>query len=128
VSALVLSAAVIAAGCGSSSSAGSKSTSPTTVGSSASPTTMAAPTGAPNTITIKNFMFGTPITVKAGTTVTVMNTDPTTHTVAADDGSSFNTGDIPAGKSATFTAPKAGTYKFHCNIHNYMMGTLTVTA
>ena len=32
------------------------------------------------------------------------------------------------GKTATFTAPaKAGTYKFHCNIHSQMHGTLTVT-
>jgi plastocyanin len=85
-----------------------------------------AATGAPDTITIKNFMFGAPITVKAGATVTVMNADSTTHTVAAD-GKSFDTGEIQAGKSATFVAPKAGVYKFHCNIHNYMMGTLTVT-
>ena len=64
--------------------------------------------------------------MKAGATVTVMNTDTTTHTVAADD-KSFDTGDIAAGASKTFVAPKAGTYPFHCNIHNYMKGTLTVT-
>jgi plastocyanin len=71
-------------------------------------------------------MFGDPITVTAGSTVTVMNADTTTHTVAADN-KSFDTGEIHAGATATFTAPMAaGTYKFHCNIHNYMMGTLTV--
>ena len=113
---LICSVAVLvvfaAAGCSSSSK-------------SASPTTSSASAGT-NAITIKNFNFGAPITVKAGSTVTVMNTDTTTHTVAADD-KSFDTGDIAAGTSKTFVAPKAGTYKFHCNIHNYMHGTLTVT-
>jgi plastocyanin len=106
-----------AAGCSSSSK-------PSTAPSSSTPGSTAASQTA-DTITIKNFMFGDPITVKAGATVTVMNTDSTTHTVAADD-KSFNTGDVPAGGSKTFVAPKAGTYKFHCNIHNYMMGTLIV--
>jgi plastocyanin len=71
-------------------------------------------------------MFGAPITVQAGSTVTVMNTDTTTHTVAADD-KSFDTGDIAPGTSKTFVAPKAGTYKFHCNVHNYMQGSLVAT-
>jgi plastocyanin len=79
------------------------------------------------TITIKNFMFGTPITVTTGETVTVKNADTTTHTLAADGGA-FDTGNIFAGTSATFVAPKPGVYKFHCNIHANMHGTLTVTA
>jgi plastocyanin len=54
--------------------------------------------------------------------------DTTTHTNTADKGE-WNTGDIDAGASATFTAPsKPGTYGFHCNIHNFMTGTLTVAA
>jgi plastocyanin len=115
--AVAITLAFVATACGSSSSP--KSSSPST--------TIATPTTAANTITIKNFMFGDPISVKAGSTVTVMNTDTTTHTVAADN-KSFDTGEIHAGASATFVAPMAaGTYKFHCNIHNYMMGTLTVT-
>ena len=65
-------------------------------------------------------------TVKAGATVTVDNKDSITHTVTADNGE-FNTGDISGGKTVTFTAPtKPGTYKFHCNIHAFMHGTLTV--
>jgi plastocyanin len=109
-----LAVAFVAAGCGSSSK-------------SAAPSATTGNPAAPNTITIKNFMFGAPITVTAGSTVTVMNTDTTTHTVAADD-KSFDTGEIHAGATATFVAPMAaGTYTFHCNIHNYMMGSLTVT-
>jgi plastocyanin len=71
-------------------------------------------------------MFGAPITVKAGATVTVKNADGETHTLAADDGS-FDTGNIAAGASATFVAPMAGTFPFHCNVHANMHGTLTVS-
>jgi plastocyanin len=83
--------------------------------------------GEANTIVIKNFTFSVPASVKAGSTVTVKNTDSTAHTVTADD-NSFNTGPIDGGKSATITVSKAGTVKFHCNIHNYMTGTLNVTS
>jgi plastocyanin len=63
--------------------------------------------------------------VKAGSTVTVKNDASARHTVT-QDGGGFNVS-IDAGKTATFTAPAAGTYPFHCNIHNFMKGTLTVT-
>jgi plastocyanin len=78
-------------------------------------------------VVIANFKFSVS-SVKAGSTVTVTNNDTTTHTVTADDGTSFNV-QVPGGKSATFTAPaKAGSYKFHCNIHpTTMKATLTVT-
>ena len=77
-------------------------------------------------ITIKDFAFTTKA-VKAGATVTIHNGGSVTHTVTSDDGTSFNKS-IDSGKDATFTAPsKAGTYKFHCNIHSQMTSTLTVT-
>jgi plastocyanin len=76
-------------------------------------------------VVIANFKFSVS-PVKAGSTVTVTNNDTTTHTVTADDGASFNVR-VNAGKSATFTAPAAGSYKFHCSIHRFMKGTLTVT-
>jgi plastocyanin len=82
-------------------------------------------TGSAAGITIKDFTF-TASPVKAGSTVTVTNNDTTTHTVTSDDTSSFDV-TVDAGKSATFTAPKAGTYAFHCNIHTQMKSTLTVT-
>jgi plastocyanin len=113
----VLGLAVTA--CSSSDSSSKSKTTPKSA--SASP---AKSTG--STITIKNFMFST-ATVKAGQMVTVKNMDSTTHTVTADDGS-FNTGDIAAGSSATFTPSSPGSVKYHCNIHNYMTGTLTVTS
>lgn len=92
----------------------------------ASPSASAGAAGKGATITIHNFMFSpSTLTVKAGATVVVKNTDDTAHTVTALDGS-FDTGSIPGGKTATFTASKAGTFKIHCNIHNYMTGTIQV--
>ena len=80
---------------------------------------------ASDAITIKNFQFTTS-PVKAGSTVTVKNNDGIEHTVTADTTGGFNVS-IQGGKTATFTAPsKAGTYKFHCNIHSQMHATLTV--
>ena len=99
-------------------------------GSSAGKPTASASAGATSkgaTIAIHNFMFSpSTLTVKAGATVVVKNTDDTAHTVTALDGS-FDTGTIAGGKTATFTVSKAGTFKIHCNIHNYMTGTIQVT-
>jgi plastocyanin len=66
--------------------------------------------------------------VKAGSTVTVKNDSNAQHTVTADDTAGGFNVTIDAGKTATFPAPAAGTYKFHCNIHNFMKGTLTVSS
>jgi plastocyanin len=77
-------------------------------------------------ITIDSGFKFTSTAVTAGSTVMVQNNSNATHTVTSDDSGKFNVS-IDAGKTATFTAPAAGTYKFHCNIHNFMKGTLTVT-
>jgi plastocyanin len=77
-------------------------------------------------IMIKSFAFTTPMSVKAGSTVTVMNEDSETHTVTADSGNAFDV-TAPPGKTVTFTAPsRPGTYPFHCSYHSEMHGTLHV--
>jgi len=113
---LVVAGALLLAACGSSGS-GSPSAS---AGSSASGTKTDA-------ITISNYMFSPmSASVAPGATVTVTNKDSVTHTLTATGGQ-FNTGDIGGGQSKTFTAPtKAGSYHYICNIHQYMMGTITV--
>ncbi len=63
-----------------------------------------------------------PVHVKAGTTITVTNLDGTDHSLTADNGS-FDTGVFSTG-SKTITITKAGTYTFHCRIHNFMTGTI----
>jgi plastocyanin len=100
------------AACGSSSK--SDSGSGTTVPASASAD-----------ITIKDLTFHADA-VQTGSTVTVKNEDDVTHTVTSDDGKSFNV-TVNAGSTATFKAPTTESqYKFHCNIHSSMHGTLNV--
>jgi plastocyanin len=78
-------------------------------------------------ITISNFMFNSmSVTVKPGATVSVTNKDSATHTLTATGGQ-FNTGNITQNQTKSFKAPmKPGTYSYICDIHQYMMGTITV--
>jgi plastocyanin len=113
--AVTLTCAVLAlAGCG---------------GKTTSPHGRAPATGG-TTITIKNFQYRpASLTVSPGAKVTVINKDDTVpHTVTSTRGKAFDTGTIPGGQIATFTAPTArGTYAYFCTIHPYMHGTLMVT-
>jgi plastocyanin len=78
-------------------------------------------------ITIADFAFKPKtITVTAGTKIAIKNTDDTTHTLTANKGA-FNAGDINGGKSASITVKKPGTYAYHCQIHNFMKGTVKAT-
>ena len=76
-------------------------------------------------ITITNFVFTGPLTVPAGTSISVTNSDSADHTVTADDGT-FDV-KVPAGQTVKFTAPmKTGSFAYHCTIHPSMHGTLIV--
>src|SRR5829696_8586017 len=78
------------------------------------------PTAKRPSVTIKNLAFSPKtLRVKAGSKITVKNKDGTTHTFTANKGA-FDTGDIDGGSSATITVKKAGTYAYHCNIHDFM--------
>jgi len=139
--ALAAAAAVLAvAACSSddgSSSTGSPSVAAPSV-TSAPATTTSAPAGgegsepagaAGGTITIKDFKYGAPLTVKPGARIEVVNEDVAGHDVVSDDGK-FKTPTLAQGEKATFTAPaEPGTYKFSCSLHPASMsgiGTLIV--
>ncbi|MCU1492587.1 MAG: hypothetical protein JWO62_351 [Acidimicrobiaceae bacterium] len=83
-------------------------------------------------VTIKNFTFAPArFTVAPGERIVVTNDDSVTHTFTATPGATpvahFTTGNIAPGSSASLTAPTAkGAYAFHCAIHPFMTGTLTV--
>lgn len=79
-------------------------------------------------ITITNYAYHPDVlTVKAGSSVTVVNDDRANHTVTAIDGA-FNTGPIAAGGAAsTFVVAKPGTYHYYCELHPYMRGTIIAT-
>ena len=80
-----------------------------------------------DSITIKNFMFDpTPLKVKSGQQVTVTNDDSAVHTITATD-KSFDSKNLTKGKTFTFTAGKAGTYTYICDIHQYMKGSIEVS-
>jgi plastocyanin len=77
-------------------------------------------------IVIRNFAF-TPktLTVAPGTRLRVTNADGTQHTFTADNGA-FATGVLGGGRHAVVTVNTAGTYRYHCDIHPSMTGTLVV--
>ena len=99
----------------------------TTVATSAIAGGAAVPAAKKPVITIKDFEFKpSPLTVKAGTKIKVKNADSTTHTFTANKGA-FDTGHIDSGSSATVTVKKPGTYVYHCEIHDFMKGTIKAT-
>jgi len=58
-------------------------------------------------------------------TVTFVNKDSVVHTVTANDGS-FDSGNIAAGASWTYTFTTAGNFTYHCVYHHWMVGTVIV--
>ncbi len=87
----------------------------------------AAGPAATTAISIKEFAFHPgSLRIAAGTTVTVRNDDGTEHTATADD-KSFDTGHIVGGATATFKVPRSGAIAYHCDIHNYMRGSIQAT-
>jgi plastocyanin len=104
---------------------GACSSTPTSKGAAAGSSSRSGVGG--TEITISNFMFSPmSLTVSPGATIGVTNKDSATHTLTAT-GNQFNTGDISQNQTKTFKAPtQAGTYHYRCNIHQYMVGTITV--
>ncbi|HEX5094516.1 MAG TPA: cupredoxin domain-containing protein [Acidimicrobiia bacterium] len=77
-------------------------------------------------VTIKAFAFTDDASPTAGGEIKVENQDGVTHTFTSDDGE-WESIEISGGDTGTTTAPSApGEYKFHCEIHKSMTGTLTV--
>jgi len=80
-------------------------------------------------VSIKNFAFNPPnMTVAPGTTLTWVNNDQVPHTATATNPAGvFDSGTLQPGQSYSFTFNKPGTYAYHCAIHPYMTGTVTVS-
>jgi len=133
--ALVIAVAVLtlgAAGCGSSdkkSSSTTSTTSPAASGTTAAGPTSTAASGGSDSITIQNFKFSPePLSVNQGSKVTVaILDDGVPHSVTADDGS-FDTGIfMKSNGPKTITVSKGGTIKYHCQVHSFMKGTISVS-
>ncbi|HEU5040892.1 MAG TPA: cupredoxin family copper-binding protein [Gemmatimonadales bacterium] len=79
-------------------------------------------------VAIENFAYVPPsLSVATGATITWTNGDEAPHTVTADDGESFESGILNQGGTFELVAPEPGTYEYHCEVHPFMTGTLTVT-
>lgn len=94
----------------------------------------AAPAASPqdaNSVMIANYKFApTPIKVKQGTTVTWTNSDTARHNIVADDGQPAGGPSGPLfgkGETYKFTFNTVGTFKYHCEPHPYMHGSVEVT-
>lgn len=75
-------------------------------------------------ISMENLSYNpSDISVNAGTTVTWTNNDSTAHTVTSDE---FDSGNIAAGGSFSYTFDEPGTYDYTCTYHPTMQGTVTV--
>jgi plastocyanin len=67
-------------------------------------------------------------TVKAGSTVTWVNHDGSSHTVTSQGSTLFDSGDVPTGGTFSYKFTQPGTYKYYCTIHPWMTGTIVVTS
>ncbi|HLZ96725.1 MAG TPA: cupredoxin family copper-binding protein [Steroidobacteraceae bacterium] len=77
-------------------------------------------------IEVKGFAFvPTPLTVKAGSTVTWVNRDDEPHTVVSDTGM-FKSGGMDTNETFSYKFDRPGTYRFACSIHPRMVGTIVV--
>ena len=86
----------------------------------------AAETPDATNIVVKDFTFmPTPLTVKAGSTVTWTKLDDEPHTVVSDT-RLFKSGGMDTNETFSFKFDKPGTYHFTCSIHTRMVGTIVV--
>ncbi len=105
------------------SSYNSMSPAPSPTPAPAGSTTVTIPSGASAQTTAA---FGmNPLTISAGTTISWLNSDTTTHTSAADGGQ-WASGNIAPGGRFNFTFASAGQFTYHCQIHPNMTGTIIV--
>ncbi|MDC8453747.1 MAG: cupredoxin domain-containing protein [Candidatus Nitrosotalea sp.] len=107
---------------------------PTGIRTTVTQTDTAPPANTVNIVGLESPFF-TPnvLNIKAGTTVTFVNTDGNTHTVTSvkpgttDADGIFDSGMIKAGKTFSFKFDKPGTYEYICMIHTGMRGTINVS-
>jgi len=69
----------------------------------------------------------TGVRVTTGSSVTWTNATDAPHTVTSDTGA-FGSTTLNQNQTFSFTFATPGTYRYHCTIHPYMTGTITVAA
>ncbi|WP_461186576.1 cupredoxin domain-containing protein [Arthrobacter sp. Z4-13] len=102
------------------------SSAPPPASSSAAPSSDGPAQAAEGVITIKDFKYEVPASVKPGSMVTVTNTDSAPHTLTVKDEGGFDI-EVPGGSTVILQAPDApGEYEIICSFHPQMTGTLVV--
>jgi plastocyanin len=86
-------------------------------------------TAATSKIDIKDFLYSPDTaTVKVGAKVSVTNEDSAPHTLTDKaKPAAFDSDTIKQNQTRTVTFTKAGTFKYYCQFHPTMAGTITVT-
>jgi plastocyanin len=120
---LALAAGGALAGCGDSDDADTADTTPAPAASAA------AKPGDEVKVTMKDIKFvPQAITAKVGQKIVWENTDgKIPHTVTADSGADFDSGNLNAGDTFDYTPTKAGKIAYVCTIHSGQNGSITVT-
>ena len=108
---------------------GGSSSNQTPTNNSANNSASTDQTQSTNKVTIANMAFSpSQITVNKGDTVTWTNNDSTAHSVnETDNQKGPDSGDLNPGDKYSFTFDQTGTFKYRCNLHPEMLGTVTVT-
>jgi plastocyanin len=84
----------------------------------------AAPTT--TTVQLRNDAYApSSVTIHTGDTVDFVNNDDDAHTVTATDGS-FDSKGLDTHQSWSHTFTKAGVYRYFCQLHPFMKGTVIV--
>jgi plastocyanin len=123
---------LIATACGGAATPAATETPAATATTAATATATAAGTGTATgsggtgQVSIKNLAFNPPtIAIKVGESVQWTNDDTTAHTVTSDSGI-WDSGQLQPGQTFTQQFPTPGAFPYHCSIHTFMHGTITV--
>lgn len=80
-----------------------------------------------NDVNIINFAYEpSDITVSVGDTVIWTNMDSVSHTVTSDEGGELDSPLLSQGDTYSHTFESAGVYDYHCTVHPFMKGIVTV--
>jgi len=118
---LVTTISITACSNGYNSTPTSPSSTPTPA--PAGSTTVTIPSGA--SVQTTSAFGANPLTISAGTTISWLNNDNTTHTSIGDEGQ-WNSGNVAPGGRFNFTFASSGQFTYHCQIHPNMTGTIIV--
>jgi|SRR5579872_3648963 len=121
--ATLLTTALCVTACSGSGSNYNSAPSPTPTPAPPGSTSVTIPSGASTQTTTA---FGpNPLTVSAGTTISWLNSDGTTHRPLAD-ANQWDAGNIAPGTRSNLTFSTTGRFPYHCQIHPNMTGTIVV--